>query len=157
MLVLFYVNRCNILIHLFFCGVILSWKINIITQKTTVSLLNYHFVFCPRYRRKIFLIDGVEARFKELASQICSEHEIEILAIECHKDHVHVFLSCQPKQSPSDVMNWIKGASSKVLRDEYKSLSAMPGLWTRNYFVSTASNVSSETIKQYVEIQKTRP
>ncbi|PRO64475.1 IS200/IS605 family transposase, partial [Alkalicoccus urumqiensis] len=22
---------------------------------TTVSLLNYHFVFCPRYRRKIFL------------------------------------------------------------------------------------------------------
>ncbi|MEI3621167.1 IS200/IS605 family transposase, partial [Bacillus thuringiensis] len=21
--------------------------------KTTVSLLNYHFVFCPRYRRKI--------------------------------------------------------------------------------------------------------
>lgn len=33
---------------------------------TTVSLVNYHFVFCPRYRRKIFLIDGVEARFKEL-------------------------------------------------------------------------------------------
>ena len=125
--------------------------------KTTVSLLNYHFVFCPRYRRKIFLIDGVEARFKELVSQICSEHEIEILAIECHKDHVYMFLSCQPKQSPSDVMNWIKGASSKVLRDEYKSLSAMPGLWTRNYFVSTAGNVSSETIKQYVETQKTRP
>ncbi|MGE8204765.1 IS200/IS605 family transposase, partial [Heyndrickxia sp. NPDC080065] len=22
---------------------------------TTVSLINYHFVFCPRYRRKIFL------------------------------------------------------------------------------------------------------
>ncbi len=21
---------------------------------TTVSLINYHFVFCPRYRRKIF-------------------------------------------------------------------------------------------------------
>ncbi|MCI7322723.1 MAG: IS200/IS605 family transposase, partial [Lachnospiraceae bacterium] len=27
---------------------------------TTVSLINYHFVFCPRYRRKIFLIPGVE-------------------------------------------------------------------------------------------------
>ncbi|MCF2618188.1 IS200/IS605 family transposase, partial [Oscillibacter valericigenes] len=22
-------------------------------------MLNYHFVFCPRYRRKIFLIDGL--------------------------------------------------------------------------------------------------
>ena len=27
---------------------------------TTVSLLNYHFVFCPRYRRKIFLRNDVE-------------------------------------------------------------------------------------------------
>ncbi|HIS60791.1 MAG TPA: transposase, partial [Candidatus Scybalomonas excrementigallinarum] len=33
---------------------------------TTVSLINYHFVFCPRYRRKIFLIPKVEQRFKEL-------------------------------------------------------------------------------------------
>ncbi|MEB8734182.1 IS200/IS605 family transposase, partial [Bacillus cereus] len=31
--------------------------------KTTVSLLNYHFVFCPRYRRKIFLNAKVEERF----------------------------------------------------------------------------------------------
>lgn len=125
--------------------------------KTTVSLLNYHFVFCPRYRRKIFLIDGVEARFRELASQICNKHEIEILAMECHKDHVYMFLSCQPTQSPSDVMNWIKGGSSKILRDECKKLSAMPGLWTRNYLVSTAGTISSETINQYVETQRTGP
>ncbi|MEJ6528296.1 IS200/IS605 family transposase, partial [Exiguobacterium sp. USCH10] len=26
---------------------------------TTVSLINYHFVFCPRYRRKIFLRNDV--------------------------------------------------------------------------------------------------
>lgn len=30
---------------------------------TTVSLINYHFVFCPRYRRKIFDIPHVEDRF----------------------------------------------------------------------------------------------
>lgn len=38
--------------------------------------------------------------------------------------------------------------TSKVLRDEFKELNAMPNLWTRSYFVSTAGNVSSETIKQ---------
>ncbi|MCB2351686.1 IS200/IS605 family transposase, partial [Clostridium estertheticum] len=32
------------------------------TTKTTVSLINYHFIFCPRYRRKIFLIPNVEER-----------------------------------------------------------------------------------------------
>lgn len=38
---------------------------------TTVSLINYHFVFCPRYRRKIFLIPNVEERFKELVKIKC--------------------------------------------------------------------------------------
>ena len=46
---------------------------------TTVSLINYHFVFCPRYRRKIFLIPNVESRFKELVKIKCKELEIEIV------------------------------------------------------------------------------
>jgi len=46
--------------------------------------------------------------------------------------------------------------SSKLIRKEFDELSKMPSLWTRSYFVSTAGNVSSETIKKYVESQKTR-
>ncbi|MCT4606067.1 MAG: IS200/IS605 family transposase [Marinisporobacter sp.] len=124
--------------------------------KTTVSLINYHFVFCPRYRRKIFLIPNVEERFKHMVEYICEELEIKILAIETDKDHVHIFLNCLPKLSPADIMQKIKGITSRVLRDEFKQLSKMPSLWTRSYFVSTARNVSSETIKKYVENQKTR-
>ena len=45
--------------------------------QTTVSLINYHFVFCPRYRRKIFLIPNVEERFKHMVKFICEEIEIE--------------------------------------------------------------------------------
>ena len=39
---------------------------------------------------------------------------------------------------------------------EFEILRKMPSLWTRSYFVSTAGNVCSETIKKYVENQKTR-
>lgn len=124
--------------------------------QTTVSFINYHFVFCPKYRRKIFLIPNVEERFKELTRQICKELEIEILAMECHIDHVHLFLKCWPKQSPAEIMKKVKGASSHTLRDEFPQLTGMSSLWTRSYFVSTASNVSSETIKWYVDMQKTR-
>ena len=53
-------------------------------------------------------------------------------------------------------MQKIKGVSSKSLREEFEELNKMPSLWTRSYFVSTAGNVSSETIKKYVEEQKTR-
>ena len=123
---------------------------------TTVSLINYHFVFCPRYRRKIFLIPNVEVRFKHLVKYICEEMEIEIIAIECDKDHTHMFLNCLPTLSPADIMQKIKGVTSRVLRDEFPQLKKMPSLWTRSYFVSTAGNVSSETVKKYVENQKTR-
>ena len=124
--------------------------------QTTVSLINYHFVFCPRYRRKIFLIQNVEQRFKEIAKEICDEMDIKIIAIECDKDHTHIFLNCLPTLSPANIMQKIKGVSSKLLREEFKELSKMPSLWTRSYFVSTAGNVCSETIKKYVESQKTR-
>ena len=124
--------------------------------KTTVSLINYHFVFCPRYRRKIFLIPGVEARFKELVQIKCKELNSEIIAMECDKDHTHIFLNCPPTMSPSYIMKTLKGYTSKILRDEFDILSKMPSLWTRSYFVSTAGSVSSDIIKAYVETQKTK-
>ncbi|MCC0784209.1 IS200/IS605 family transposase [Clostridioides sp. ES-S-0108-01] len=124
--------------------------------QTTVSLINYHFVFCPRYRRKVFNIEGLEDRFKTLVKNKCKEMDIEIIAIECDKDHTHMFLNSLPTLSPSDIMQNIKGYTSKILREEFIELSKMPSLWTRSYFVSTAENVCSETIKKYVENQKTR-
>lgn len=60
--------------------------------KTTVSLINYHFVVCPRYRRKVFLNTKVEEHFKELVQEICGELDISIVAMECGKDNVHLFL-----------------------------------------------------------------
>lgn len=123
---------------------------------TTVSLINYHIVFCPRYKRKIFNIPGVESRFKELVRKECSRRDIDIIAMECHVDHVHMFVSVYPQMAIPDILKYVKGATSHVLRDEFPQLKKMPSLWTRSYFVSTAGNVSSETIEWYVKTQKTR-
>ena len=123
---------------------------------TTVSMLNYHFVFCPRYRRKIFLIDGLESRFKESVYQICRQNQIEVLAMECHIDHVHLFLSTLPKYSPADIMRIVKGNTSRILLQDFSDVLKSLTVWTRSYFVSTAGNVSSATIQRYVEEQKTR-
>lgn len=122
--------------------------------KTTVSLINYHFVFCPRYRRKIFLNQQLDVRFKELVGQIAEKHGFDIVALETDKDHCHLFVNALPTYSPADIMAKIKGGTSRQLRDEFSELKAMPSLWTRSYFVSTAGNVSSQTIKRYVENQR---
>ena len=124
--------------------------------RTTISLIRYHFVFCPRYRRKIFLIPGVEERFKELTTAECEKCGIDILAMECHIDHVHMLVGVYPQQGIPEIMKQIKGATSHQLREEFPQLANMPSLWTRSYFVSTAGDVSADTIEWYISTQKTR-
>jgi len=59
--------------------------------KTTVSLINYHFVFCPRYRRKIFLQapptlspSKIMAKIKGTSSRVlrkefeCLSHQVSL-------------------------------------------------------------------------------
>jgi putative transposase len=123
--------------------------------KKTVSFIHYHFVFCPRYRRKV-LVGRVEERFRQLVEEICQENEWIILAMEVMSDHCYLFLNCLPFDSPSDIMARVKGVTSRRLRQEFQHLSHLPSLWTRSFFVSTAENVSNETIKHYVESQKKR-
>ena len=61
---------------------------------TTISLINYHFVFCPRYRRKIFLIPNVDNDLKGINQQKCNErfenfltlHNIEVERLTGYKN-----------------------------------------------------------------------
>lgn len=124
-------------------------------KNTSVSLLNYHFVWTPRRRRKV-LVGQVETRLKELIAETAEKIDCEIVALEIMSDHVHLFLSCHPSLAPDQIMFRIKGYSSRVLRQEFPHLLKMQSLWTRSYFVSTAGNVSSETVKRYIAEQKTR-
>lgn len=124
--------------------------------KTTTSLIKYHFVFCPKYRRKIFLIHGVEERMKELTKEQCEKDQIEILEMKCDVDHVYLYVRAYPQTTITRIMGGIREYTSKILRKEFKELSKMSSLWTRSYFVSTEDFISLDTIKWYVEQQKTR-
>ena len=120
-----------------------------------MSLIPYHFVFCPRYRRKV-LVRQVEIRFTELVHEICQDNDGIVIAMETMPDPVHVFLNGLPTDSPSAIMAALKGTTSRRLRQEFPHWRPLPSLWTRSFFVSTAGNVSRETIKRYVEAQKKR-
>jgi putative transposase len=117
-----------------------------------VYLCNYHFVWIPK-RRKPVLVGKVKERLKQIIEEVCKENDWEILALEIMPDHVHLFLSAPPYFSPHIILRKIKGKSARILRQEFPELLKLPSMWTRSYFVSTAGNVSSETIKKYIEGQ----
>jgi putative transposase len=125
------------------------------TKETCVFLMNYHIIWCPKRRRKV-LVDRVKTRLEELIRETAPSVECEILALEILPDHLHLFVSATPQWAPNQIIVRLKGKSSRILREEFPILQRMPSLWTRSYFISTAGNVSSGTIRRYIEAQSTR-
>ena len=121
---------------------------------TSVYLLNYHFLWIPRRRRKV-LTEKVKKSLKWLLLEKAKEIGLDILALEIMPDHVHLFVNAPPSLAPDQIMHRLKGYSSRRHRQTYTSLIRIPSMWTRIYFVSTAGNVSSQTIKRYIAQQST--
>jgi putative transposase len=118
-----------------------------------ISLINYHIVFAPKYRRSIFADEDKRKRLREILAGVANDNGWQIIALEIMPDHVHLFVAADTKTKPEIVVKRFKGRSSHVLRQEFPELLRMPTLWTRSYFISTAGNVSSETIQRYIENQ----
>ena len=119
---------------------------------TTVSLINYHFIWIPRRRRKV-LKGAVKTRVTELIYEKANELDCKVVSLAVEPEHIHLFLNCSPHLAPKQIMHRIKGYSSYILRTEFPHLKKMPSMWTRSYFVSTAGNVSSSTIEKYIAAQ----
>jgi putative transposase len=120
--------------------------------------INYHLVWCPKYRHQI-LTGKIEEYFRRLLDNICNHYGYQILALEVMPDHVHLFLSVKPQIGPTDVVRTIKSITAVWIFKKFSWLKRKKfwgsGLWSKGYYVGTAGQVSAETIKRYIENQRT--
>ena len=101
------------------------------------------------------MIDGVDARLKEIIIAICKEVSVDIIEMEIMPDHVHLLLEVDPQFGIHRAVKAIKGKTSRILRQEFPWLkSRIPTLWTNSYFCSTVGGTPLSVIKQYIENQK---
>ena len=120
------------------------------THNHVKFLVNYHFVFIPKRRKKV-LVGNVATRTRQIFAEVAIENGWDILALEVAPDHVHLFVSVKPTDTPHLIVKAFKGRSSRYLRQEFPELLKLPSLWTSSYFVSTAGNISSEAVRRYIE------
>lgn len=121
-----------------------------------VHSCQYHVIFCPKYRRPV-LVDGVDKRLKEMIREKQKEYGYKIIEMEVMPDNVHLLLSVHPKIGVYNAVCHMKGYTSHALRKEFPKLkSRLPTLWTRSKFISSVGAVSLETVKKYIEDQKSR-
>ena len=121
-------------------------------SENTVSHIKYNFVFCPRYRRKIFNEPGIKERFRAIAKDVLSENLIVLYNLDFGADYVELSVDALPDKSPADVMRIIKKSTGQILK-EFPSLEKVPNLWTRNYLVST-ENISEESLIRFLAEQR---
>ena len=130
-------------------------------RKTSHSVydLKYHLVWITKYRKQV-LRGEIAFRLRELVRQTCATLDVYILSGHVAVDHVHLLVSVPPQVSVSDLMQRIKGRSSRKLLQEFGELRRQfwgRHLWARGYFAASSGNVTDEVIKQYIESQGEQP
>ncbi len=125
--------------------------------RTCVYNINYHIIWCVKYRRKVLSAD-ISNRLIELLKAVGNEKGFSV--VECkvgENDHVHCFVSAPPKISVTQIVKYLKGISGNQLFREYPQLrkSLWKGqLWNGSYFCETIGSTSEENILRYIERQK---
>ena len=117
--------------------------------------IKYHIVWITKYRYKV-LRGKIAFRLRELIRQGCEARNIIIVKGSISIDHVHMLVSCPSNISVSDMMQYLKGRSSKKLQEEFPELKKKywgQHLWATGYFCRSVGTVTDEIIKEYIEKQ----
>lgn len=127
-----------------------------IHARTCVYNLNYHIVWCVKYRRKA-LTPEIEERLYEILRETAAEKGFEM--VECRAglmDHVHCLVSAPPSLSVTQIVKYLKGISGRLLLKEFPDLRAVlfrGQLWSGSYFCEALGSPSEEHVKAYIERQ----
>ena len=123
-----------------------------------VYSLQYHIVWCTKYRKQV-LKDGVDEDLKKMLVKLGEEYSFTILAMEVMPDHVHLLLDCKPQFLISDMVKILKGNTARWLfldHPELKQYLWGGHLWNPSYCAVTVSERSRPQVEQYIKDQKER-
>jgi putative transposase len=132
---------------------------NICTSRHCTFALHAHLVFVTKYRHEVFK-DAHLRRMEEIMRAVCADFECELVELNGEHDHVHLLVNFPPKVALSKLVNSLKGASSRRLRQKYPELVRhywrAQRLWSGSYFAGSAGGAPLSIVKHYIE-QQNRP
>lgn len=120
--------------------------------------LQYHIVWCTKYRRQV-LEGEIEKYCKEILYDIAKEYGFQIAAMEMMPDHVHILVDCRPQFYIPDMIKIMKGNTARKIFLQFPQIKEKlwgGHLWNPSYCVVTVSDRSYDQVRRYVEGQKKR-
>lgn len=132
-------------------------KMEIKSGRGYVYSIQYHIVWCVKYRHKI-ITPTIEKSLIEILQKIADDNNFSIIEVNTDLDHIHLLIDCSPQHYIPDMIKALKGVSARLLMKEYGDVLKKKlwggHLWNSSYFIATVSENTEEQIKNYIKNQK---
>ena len=115
---------------------------NVTHGRGYVYAIQYHIVWCVKYRRKI-LTQEVKSKLIKILNKIADDNQIIIQELNVNLDHIHMLISCKPQHCISNFIKAFKGVSARLLVKEIPKI--------KEQFPNT-----EQQIQDYIKSQKER-
>jgi len=121
----------------------------------TVGETNLHLQFTPAYRRDIFEDPLTRELTVAYIVERAQEMKIEVTAIECGPDHLHLFVKNWKNWKIPVLAGQLKTYSSRMMRKGHAYLFEdklwSDKFWSAGYFHRTVGEITAETVQRYIE------
>ncbi len=119
--------------------------------------MHVHLVFVTKYRKKTFNKTALTI-LNIIFSKVCADFEATLIEMEGENNHVHLLIEYPPKVAVANLVNSLKGVSSRLLRKHLPSIAEhyyKGVLWSPSYFAASCGGAPINIIKQYIRQQNT--
>ena len=122
-----------------------------------VFRIRYHFVFCIKYRKDLFLEDKYVETFNRICKGLEERYSMKFETIGFDEDHVHFLLQSVPKYSASQLFRVVKSITAIKLFEEHPDLKKElwgGEFWSDGGYVGTVGEgINAEIIRKYIKNQ----
>ena len=123
-----------------------------------VFQMHVHLVFVTKYRRGVFTKEVLDD-LRDIFTGVCNDFEAALVEFDGEQDHVHLLVNYQPKVAVSNLVNSLKGVSSRMIRQkQYPSIRKKlwgGALWSPSYFAGSCGGATIAVIRKYIEQKQT--
>jgi len=121
-------------------------------ERHSVTELKIHLVCVTKYRRSVFTGEGIgliEKSFRDVAQKM----NFQVLEFNGEENHVHALIEYPPKLSISQMVNALKGVSSRRYGQAGYPKPHKEALWSPSYFAVSVGGAPLEILKEYIRNQ----
>ena len=123
-------------------------------ERNSVTNLKIHLICVTKYREPVMTAKGL-AVIERAFSEVAHKMQFDVVEFNGEADHIHCLIAYPPKLSVSQMVNSLKGVSSrrygqeKLLKPKGKR-----ALWSPSYFALSIGGAPIDVLKAYIKNQK---